>query len=70
MSGNYDFDDDDIKESSKGGGKNKEFDCPGCDANNPVPDGFGDGDELRCNYCGCEYNVRVSAEGRVKFKEI
>ncbi|TQF10547.1 hypothetical protein FJV41_38875 [Myxococcus llanfairpwllgwyngyllgogerychwyrndrobwllllantysiliogogogochensis] len=69
MAGNYDFDDDDHKESAPVG-KNKEFDCPGCDANNPVPDGFGDGDELRCNYCGCEYSVRISAEGRVKFKEI
>ncbi|MBZ4396838.1 hypothetical protein OWM54_04800 [Myxococcus sp. MISCRS1] len=69
MAGDYDFDDDDAKETTKGG-RLKEFDCPGCDANNPVHDGFGDGDELRCNYCGCEYKVKISAEGRAKFKEI
>ncbi|MCP3060745.1 hypothetical protein ACN47A_14085 [Myxococcus fulvus] len=69
MAGDYDFDDDDAKETTKGGSL-KEFDCPGCDANNPVHDGFGDGDELRCNYCGCEYKVKISAEGRAKFKEI
>lgn len=69
MAGDYDFDDDDHKESAEGG-RRKEFDCPDCNANNPVDEGYGNGDEVRCNYCGCEYKVTVNAEGRVKFKEV
>lgn len=46
----------------------KEFDCPSCSANNPS-EGFGDGDEVLCNYCGSEYAVRVNDEGRAKFRE-
>lgn len=66
-----DFDDEE-KESGKSAGrsKHKEFDCPSCNANNPVDPPFGDGDELLCNYCGSEYRVTVSDEGRVKFKEL
>ena len=46
----------------------KEFDCPECNANNPVDDTFGDGDEVLCNYCGSEFNAKVSEEGRLKLK--
>lgn len=46
-----------------------DFDCPACNANNPYDDGFGDGDEILCYYCGQEYRVRVSDEGRLKLKE-
>jgi transcription elongation factor Elf1 len=47
-----------------------EFDCPECDANNPYDDGFTDGAELRCNYCGQDFKVQVLDEKRLKFKAI
>ena len=66
---------DDDEDSGKGKGKNsgkalKEFDCPGCEANNPTDDPIVDGSEVRCNYCGNEYLVKVGDTGRLKFKEI
>ncbi|MCP3103178.1 hypothetical protein LZ198_30290 [Myxococcus sp. K15C18031901] len=69
MASEYDFDDDDAKESSAGR-SHKEFDCPSCNANNPVDDGFADQDEVRCNYCGCDFKVVINSEGRVRFKEL
>lgn len=68
MAGDYDFDDDDSKEKKKGG--KKDFDCPDCNANNPLDEPLVDGDEVRCNYCGTEYKALVSAEGRIRFKEL
>jgi hypothetical protein len=50
--------------------KFKEFDCPSCNANNPCDPPFGQGDEILCNYCGCEYEVRVTDEGKPKLREI
>ncbi|HYQ82029.1 MAG TPA: hypothetical protein VEP68_11025 [Anaeromyxobacteraceae bacterium] len=47
-----------------------DFDCPACSANNPYDDGFGDGDEVLCYYCGQEFKVRVSDEGRLRLKEL
>ncbi len=70
MASDFDFDDDDKDFKKSGGGRFKEFDCPDCNANNPVDETFGDQDEVRCNYCGSEYRVTVSDEGRVKFKEV
>lgn len=69
MSGDYDFDDDDSGKESKKGGK-KEFDCPECNANNPLDEPLSDGDEVRCNYCGSTFKALVNAEGRIKFKEL
>ena len=46
-----------------------DFDCPDCNANNPYDDGIGDGDEILCYYCGQEYRVKVTDEGRLKLKE-
>ncbi|MBN2498810.1 MAG: hypothetical protein JXR96_29735 [Deltaproteobacteria bacterium] len=46
-----------------------EFDCPDCNANNPYDDGFVDGDEIRCYYCGAEYKVRV-VDGKLRLKMI
>jgi hypothetical protein len=63
-----DYDDDDI-DKKKGPAGFKEFDCPGCNANNPCDPPFVDGDEVLCNYCGTEYKVKVSDEGKVKFRE-
>lgn len=67
---------DDDEDSGKGKGKSaggkiiKEFDCPTCEANNPTDEPIRDGSEVRCNYCGNEYAVKVNENGRLKFKEI
>jgi transcription elongation factor Elf1 len=59
------------KAKSKGGGKAvKEFDCPDCNANNPLDEPLTDGAEIRCNYCGNEYEVRATDSGRFKFKAL
>jgi hypothetical protein len=47
----------------------KDFDCPSCSANNPYDDGFSDGDEVLCYYCGTEYKALVNEEGRLRLKE-
>ena len=46
-----------------------EFDCPSCSANNPMGDGFGNNDELVCNYCGTPLKAIVDDEGHLKLKE-
>ena len=48
----------------------KDFDCPDCNANNPYDDAFGDGEEIRCYYCGTEFKVHVSEEGRLRLKSL
>jgi len=66
-----DDDEDSGKKGKSSGGKAlKEFDCPGCEANNPTDEPIVDGSEVRCNYCGNEYQVKVNDSGRLKFKEI
>jgi transcription elongation factor Elf1 len=47
----------------------QDFDCPSCSASNPYDDGFGDGDEVLCYYCGQEYKVLVNDEGRLRLRE-
>lgn len=47
----------------------REFDCPECNANNPVDDGFGSGAEVICNYCGLTFVARATSEGRLKLRE-
>ncbi len=69
---NYE-DDSDNKDDAGSAGPNRkfsDFDCPGCSANNPVGDSFGDGDELTCHYCGSNFAVKVTDEGRLKLKEM
>jgi transcription elongation factor Elf1 len=61
---------DDGDDSAGGPKRRKDFDCPDCNANNPADDGFAPGDEVRCNYCGMEYKVELSSEGRWRFREI
>ncbi len=46
----------------------KDFDCPDCAANNPYDDGFGDGDEVLCYYCGQEFKVQVNDSGKLRLK--
>lgn len=63
-------DDDDV--SFNGGSKRRfsDFDCPDCNANNPHGDGLGNGDEVRCYYCGQEFRVMVDEEGKLRLKEL
>lgn len=67
------FDDDDTKAAGEDLGQARrfdDFDCPDCNANNPYDDGFGDGDEVRCYYCGQEFRAEVSDAGRLRLKEL
>ena len=64
-----DYGDEDEKES-KSKGRRKDFDCPECNANNPLEEALADGQELLCNYCGCEFLVKGTDDGRFKFKEL
>jgi transcription elongation factor Elf1 len=47
----------------------QDFDCPDCNANNPYDDSFGDGDEIRCYYCGQEFRAEVNDSGRLRLRE-
>jgi DNA-directed RNA polymerase subunit RPC12/RpoP len=65
------YDDDDQEGSPEGAARRfGDFDCPDCSANNPYDDKFGDGDEIRCYYCGAEFAVRVTEEGRLKLRAL
>lgn len=57
------------QDGKQGWSVRKEFDCPSCNANNPLDDAIKDGDELLCNYCGSEYKAKITEEGRLKLKE-
>lgn len=70
MSGHgYGDDDHDGKGDTKAK-KFFEFDCPSCNANNPWGDGFVDGEEVNCHYCGSMYVARITDEGKLKLKEV
>jgi DNA-directed RNA polymerase subunit RPC12/RpoP len=70
MSGHGWADDDDDGKGDTKAKKFVEFDCPGCNANNPWGDGFEDGEEINCHYCGSSFIAQVSDEGKLKLKEI
>jgi hypothetical protein len=63
-----DEDKDDAAAASGSRRRFNEFECPDCTANNPVDDGFGNGDEIICNYCGTEFRVVVDDDSRLKLK--
>ena len=65
-------DDDDELGPKHGGAKRRfaDFDCPDCNANNPHDEGFGNGDEVRCYYCGQEFKALVNDDGRLRLKEL
>lgn len=66
-----DEDEDDKKDGQAGiDSKFNEFECPTCNASNPVDLPFGMGEEVLCNYCGSGFLVRVTDLGRLKLKEI
>ncbi len=67
------YDDDEPKAVGAEAGRARrfgDFDCPDCSANNPWDDGFGDGDEVRCFYCGQEFSVGVNDSGRHRLTAI
>ncbi len=68
----YNDDDETEREAGRSGASSKfrEFDCPSCNANNPAGDPFGGGDEVLCNYCGTQYAVKVTDEGKLRLREI
>lgn len=47
----------------------KDFECPKCDAFNPVDEGYRLKDEVFCFYCGANFKV-LDREGKPRFKEI
>lgn len=67
IKGEYLDDDDEKPEGQK---KFKEWDCPSCNANNPSGDGIEAGEEVICNYCGVEFMVKISEEGKLKLREL
>ena len=67
------YDDDDRKGSPDADGQGRrfpDFDCPDCSANNPYDDTFGNGDEVRCYYCGQEFKAEVSDSGRLRLRAL
>ncbi len=67
------YDDEEAKAGADEAGRRRrfgDFDCPDCSANNPWDDGFGDGDEVRCFYCGQEFRAAVSETGRLRLKVV
>lgn len=69
--GAYDPDDDDHRKEVEGPKKKiNDYDCPSCNANNPIGDPPKDGDELICNYCGTTFLVKLTDEGKLKLKEM
>lgn len=68
----HSFHDDDELSPRHGGAKRRftDFDCPDCNANNPHDEGFGNGDEVRCYYCGQEFKATVNEDGRLRLKEL
>jgi hypothetical protein len=63
-------DDDDEREELGRGRRFDDFDCPDCNANNPYDDSFGDGDEVRCYYCGQEFRADVNDSGKLRLREV
>lgn len=65
------YEDDDARPSGEDMGRARrfgDFDCPDCSANNPYDDGFGNGDEVRCYYCGQEFRAEVNDSGKLRLR--
>ncbi|MFW6368978.1 MAG: hypothetical protein ACOC0J_00150 [Myxococcota bacterium] len=60
--------DDQDADEKEGARSWTDFDCPDCNANNPVDEPFGDGAELRCFYCGAGFKVKVTEAGKLRFQ--
>ena len=66
----YDDGDDKTDVGNSAKARFKDFDCPSCSANNPADPTIGHGDEVLCNFCGEQFEVRVNDEGKLKLKEL
>lgn len=64
------WDDEDEQGGDDCGPTFRDFDCPVCSANNPYDDGFVAGDEIRCFYCGQDFEVSLASGSRLRLKEI
>jgi transcription elongation factor Elf1 len=62
-------DDDEDDQPARAKKKHTEFECPECNAHNPVDDGYGEGSDVQCFYCGIEFKVTIS-NGRFKFRAV
>ena len=67
----YDEDEDEKPTGAALGSRRRfaEFECPSCSAHNPYDDGFGNNDEVLCNWCGVEFKALVDEEGVLRLKE-
>lgn len=66
-------DDDETRDAPEELGRRRrfaDFDCPDCNANNPWDDTFGNGDEVRCYYCGQEFKADVNDSGRLRLRQL
>lgn len=66
----HSYDDDDLKGDGASGAPPADFECPNCNAHNPGDEPLSQGDEVLCNYCGAEFEVKVLDGGRIKLREI
>ena len=66
---NTEWDEDETKAVKPKNARFTEFDCPGCNANNPVDPAFGHGAEVLCGYCGMEWEVKVNEDLKLEFRE-
>ncbi len=67
------YEEDDAKREGDEMGRARrfgDFDCPDCNANNPYDDSFGNGDEVRCYYCGQEFRATVDESGRLRLRVV
>ncbi len=48
--------------------RHTEFDCPECNANNPID--FFVGEDIRCLYCGIEFKVLPGEGGKFKLRQV
>ncbi len=69
MPADLNADEDDLKEEVAKT-RATDFDCPTCNANNPMDGALRDRDEISCHYCGAEFQVRINTDGRMKLKEL
>ncbi len=66
-----DYDDsDDVKEMENENRKRvRDFDCPECNANNPLENEMAAGEEVSCHYCGSSFWVKEK-DGGFKLREV
>jgi len=61
------MDDDDEGDKRKRKKGDDEFECPECNAHNPLSEPIVIGGEVQCFYCGVEFKV-FDGNGKFKFK--